>query len=424
MSKKRYFWQRKKEEPEQQEMRAKSLGALAFSSGTTYREDRAMSLSAVYRAANLISDSIAQLPVQLFKQDKDGFLQRDFNDPMVYVLDQCPNKRMTRFQFMKCLIQSVLLRGDGFAYIERNEHGNVVGLHYIPHEYVTVIEPMYLNDAPTYSISSMAQTFKSEDMIHIFQNTDDGITGKSVLYNARKTLELAWDELEHASTFFESGCNAFGLLKSNGPMTKEQKAALKKDWLEARNGGGALKGCVVLDDSFQYQSISFSAAEAQLIESRAFSISDIGRFFGLSNVKMFVEGATSYNSLEQEQLGFLATLQPIICKIEQEFQRKIFPGQNVRIKFDTTELIRTDSAALAGYISKLISWGIISPNEGRRMLNMAPVEGGDSTFMPVNVMTLENALKNKPADNKITTENIDVEDKKSDEEDDKEKEEK
>lgn len=412
--------------PEERSQRI--FGALSYTAGTTFRQSNAMQLSTVHRCVELISDSISQLPIEVFKVSPDGFKTAIYNHKTGKILNETPNARMTRFTFIKTLITSMLLQGDGYAYIERDTNKKPVALHYLPTELVVPQVPEYLNLPVSYKVTGINSEVPEADMIHLMQYTDDGVHGISVLENAKKTLELAWSEIEHAENFFGSGCAMFGILKSEGLMKESQKKEMIKSWNEARFGGGQMRGVVLLDENFSYQQISVNPADSQLLDSRKFTVEEICRFFNVSPTKAFAStNSVSYNSLEQENLAFLTNcLQPILTKVELELKRKLFPDENITPIFNTTALIRNDSSALSNYITKMLSWGVYTINEARLQLNLPPVENGDKTLVPVNIMTLENSVKQVPANSAITTENINVEEEKeeTDKEEISEKEEK
>ena len=105
-----------------------------------YGKDKAMLLSAVYRCVDVVSDSVAQLPLEPFHVDSDGYKRKYTTHPSYWLLNKEPNKSMSRFTFIKTLIVSTLLRGNGYAYIERNKKGDAISLQFIPSELVTVME--------------------------------------------------------------------------------------------------------------------------------------------------------------------------------------------------------------------------------------------------------------------------------------------
>ena len=152
----------------------------------------------------------------------------------------------------------------------------------------------------------------------------------------------------------------------------------------------------VLQANMRYQPISVNPKDAMLLESRQFSVFDICRFFGVSPTKVFDLSKSSYNTLEQTNLSFLSdTLAPILKKIELEIERKLFPRekhQGIEVRFDTNQLLRGDKAAQAQFYNTLFSIGAITPNEIRREVDLPPLEGGNTTFVQVNLQTLDRAV--------------------------------
>lgn len=114
------------------------LNSLVYNSSSSYVESKSMLLSAVYRCVDVISDSVAQLPLEPFEIDANGFKKKYTMHPTYYLLNREPNERMSRFTFMKTLITSVLLKGNGFALIERDMKGDATAIKLIPSEYVTI----------------------------------------------------------------------------------------------------------------------------------------------------------------------------------------------------------------------------------------------------------------------------------------------
>jgi len=129
---------------------------------------------------------------------------------------------MTRFTFLKTLVTSVLLKGNGYAYIQRNLAGDAIALHFIPSEYVTIIEPRTYEENITYSVKGIKGIVEACNMIHILNFSNDGITGISTLKYARNTLELANNAEAHSAGFFKGGANLAGILKVESSLTTKQ----------------------------------------------------------------------------------------------------------------------------------------------------------------------------------------------------------
>lgn len=370
-----------------------------------------MLLSTVYHCVDLISSGVALLPLETYKIDIEGFKKPDRTNPLYDLMNEEPSEYMTRFTFIKTLIISTLIRGNGYAYIERDTRGNVLQLMFLHPNNVTIV---WINDAQgiprmRYQVSGFRELVEPRDMIHILNFSYDGIIGVSTLTHARQTLGIATDSEAHASGFFKGGANLAGVLTIEGArLDKTQKKQNYDEWQARTNPAtGNPNGIVILEGNMRYQPITVPPKDAQLLETREFNAVDICRFFSMSPVKNFDLSKSSYSTIEATQLEYLSdTLAPMITKIEQEFQRKLFrPSEKktTKIEFNTGALLRTDKAAQATYWRQLFNIGAATPNEIRRENNLQKIEGGDDAFIQVNTQPLAGAKKmsdNKKVNNK------------------------
>lgn len=399
-------WFNKKKKEVAVEERGNTFDYLLYNSGCNYTTSKAMLLSTVYRCVEVISDSVAQLPLEPYRVDAQGYKIKFTTHPTYRLLNAEPNSKMTRFTFIKTLIVSTLLKGNGFAFIERDEEGNAKALHYIPSELVTIIPPKTLGDNIVYSVTGLSNLIEACNMIHILNFSYDGITGISTLSHAKHTLGLASDSEAHASGFFKGGANLAGILTVQSTLTTKQKEALKSSWQTAFSPQtGQPNGVAVLEGNMEFKPITVNPSDAQLLETRQFNVIDICRFFGVSPVKAFDLSKSSYSTVEATNLSFLTdTLSPLLEKIELEFERKLYkPSEkaNIDVRFDTSRILRADKQSLANYYSTLFNIGVVSCNEIRKEIDLPAVEGGNSHFVQVNLATLQNATQLQPTDKSV-----------------------
>lgn len=405
------FGRKRTEQPKVEE-RSYFGDYLSYNCATNYTTEKSMLLSAVYRCVEVISDSVAQLPLEPYKMDSQGYKIKFTSHPTYKLLNKEPNPRMTRFDFIKVMIVSTLLKGNGYAYIERDDKGNAKGLHFIPAELVTIIRPKSLNEAVSYSIAGLGKV-ESCNMIHIKNFSYDGIEGVSTLRHARNTLGLSTDAEAHAAGFFKGGANLAGILKSQTNLNSQQKNELKRSWqLAFSPATGTPNGVAVLEGNLSFEPITVNPTDAQLLETRQFNVVDICRFFGVSPVKAFDLTKSSYSTVEATNLSFLTeTLSPLLEKIELEFERKLYkPSEkdSIDVRFDTAMLLRADKQSLANYYQTLFNIGVVSPNDIRKQLDMEAIEGGDNTFVQVNIQTLERAVSSTPDNTNTIKEKTDI----------------
>lgn len=388
-------------EPEQRKEEENVFGlALNYNGWSTYKTSQSLALSAVYRCVEVITNGVASLPVKLYRTDEKGF-KYEMHNNLSFILSKKPTGKINAFTFYKLIVKDILLQGNAYALILRNGKGEVIGLQYIQ---AGLVSPIDRGDRIEYQVTGIKGFVRQEDILHFMNYTDNGVYGISVLTHARRTLGIA-DYGENASeNFYKSGGCTTGFLKFDGPSSGKQREEILSAWNQATGGvRNQPNGIPVLPANVNYTQLSVNPADAQLLESREFSIVEICRFFGVSPTKCFDLTHASYNNSEMAELAFLNdTLRPLLTKIEMEMETKLFkPEDGYDIKFDVSELLRTDKKSQAEYFTKLFNLGVLSPNDIRKELDMDEIEGGDIHCAQINLTSIKNLeFVNATADNR------------------------
>lgn len=335
-------------------------------------KNSAMSLSTVFRCVDLISDSIAILPIQI-KVRNGNCINTLENHSLNYVLSDRNLSHISKYNLIKLLVQSVLLRGNGYAYIHRSDDGTPTELQYLEASDVVVQYNKQTNDL--FYISSLIRgRINPRDIIHLKKYSYDGINGISVISFASRSVELAQNAENNASSFFQDGSNLKGILTVQGTLSQAQRDQIKAAW---SSNDDKLK---VLAGNMSYTPISISPEDSELLSTRKFNTIDICRFFGVNPILIGDLTYASYGTLEQVNTEFvLHTLQGFIKMIEEEFNRKLlkFSESNLYIDLDENYLIRADKNASAQYYSTLLQNGVLCINEVRSELGLSEIEGLD-----------------------------------------------
>ena len=388
-------------EPEQRKEEENVFGlALNYNGWSTYKTSQSLALSAVYRCVEVITNGVASLPVKLYRTDEKGF-KYEMHNNLSFILSKKPTGKINAFTFYKLIVKDILLQGNAYALILRNSKGEVIGLQYIQ---AGLVSPIDRGDRIEYQVTGIKGFVRQEDILHFMNYTDNGVYGISVLTHARRTLGIA-DYGENASeNFYKSGGCTTGFLKFDGPSSGKQREEILSAWNQATGGvRNQPNGIPVLPANVNYTQLSVNPADAQLLESREFSVVEICRFFGVSPTKCFDLTHASYNNSEMAELAFLNdTLRPLLTKIEMEMETKLFkPEEGYDIKFDVSELLRTDKKSQAEYFTKLFNLGVLSPNDIRKELDMDEIEGGDIHCAKINLTSIKNLeFVNATADNR------------------------
>ena len=376
------FWNRNKEkekrELEQREqLQFVSYGdALTF--GQVFNNCTALNCSAFFAATSLISNTIAMLPIKVLVSGVDG--KNNYEEhPILTALDNMPN--ISKFSLLKLIVQSVILRGNAFCYVERK--GNkVTGLRYLESGDVTINYDKIKNTL-WYQCTNVSNKYiQPKDMLHFVLNSYDGVNGVSLLSYAKRTLAITNASENSAKNFFDNGMNVNGILKVLTPISQKQKEEIRQSWNQAYSGQG---GLAVINGNMEYQQLTLSPEDAQLLSSRQFNVADIARFFNLNPLLLGGESGATYSSLEMLQNAFLIhTLQPYISMIECEMNRKLLgqDEQNLEVILETNDLLRIDKQAQANYYAAMLSNGILSINEIRKEIGYGEVENGDKHIIP------------------------------------------
>ena len=348
----------------------------------------ALNLSTAYRCVELISDSIGTLPFQVKKVGRKGKSNVMENHPLVKIVYDKEN-RLTKFMLFKLLVQSVILKGNGFAYIQRANDGTPTSLRYLEPTDVTINYNKQTNELYYLANKVTPGRINPKDMLHFVKNSYDGVNGISLISYASRSLRLANDTESSASRFFGSGCNLSGILKIMGNPTQEQMLDAKNTWNLVNNDGLA-----VMKGNMEYTPIQLNATDSQLLESRRYNVQDICRFFGVSPILVGDLSNSSFSTIEAVQNEFLThTLSPYISMFEDELNRKLVTQDNIYINLDETAILRTDKQQLATYYNTLLNSGVLSINEVRKELGYNEVEGLDEHHIPYN-SSAQSALGN------------------------------
>lgn len=389
-------------------------GTLGISNFNSYSSSKALNVSAYYRGVEIISNSIAVLPLQTYEikaapDNKENWKYKTFND-LYYLLNVQPNNNIGSYTFKKTIVQQVINQGNSYIRIRRNTDFTVNSFEFLNPEYINVLIDGVVqnNNSPInngkkeYVDIRTGLPIDEADIIHIMNYSTNGIIGMSTIQSGALALGIAYNSEQHASNFFESGGNMSMIMKpvAGQSMTKEQADAAKVAMKKATSAADGKTGdIIVLQNGLDVVPNGISPKDQQLLESRAFNIISIAQILGVPPSKLF-HTASSYASAEASQIDFLnSTILSWCEKIENEFYRKIYSKIEypyTELEFDTKKLLRLDAAAQATHFSQLYQMGAICTNEIRQELNMAtPVTGGNKHFIQVNLQPIDDLIVNK-----------------------------
>ena len=345
----------------------------------------AMSLSTFYAAVNLVSNSIAMMPWK-FKDDENNELPK--SNYLYHLFD---NSIITRYNIIKNVVKDIILYGNGFIYIERDqETGQPKTLHYSPANQTTIWYDELNHKLYYYNFTYLDRIDDGTNYLHFYMNTDDGFKGKGVLKYAYNVLDIASVIQNATSSYYSTAGQQFGIVSPNGPLPEvgnqqKQLDKLVQKWEEAQMK--ANKGTVFFPSDLKFTPMTNTAKDSALIEAREYNAVEVGRFIcNISPVLLGDLRHLAYNSLTESQREFVIhSLAPIVMMIEEQCNKKlIMPSKHCKqfVDLDENYILANDAEKQANEITTLTNSGIITPNEARKRLGLPPVDGGDALVIP------------------------------------------
>lgn len=369
------------------------------SSGKVVTADKAIQLSAVWACVRLLSESISTLPLKIYVRQPDGSRKAATDHPAYSVLCRRPNSEMTPSRFMLMVVASICLRGN--AFIEKKFIANrLVSL--VPLLPQNMVVKRLTTGALEYKYTENGneRVIPVKNIMHIRGFGLDGVCGMMPMKTGRDVIGAAMAVEESAAKIFEQGLQSSGFLSAENALTDDQRERLR-GYMASFTGSKNAGKIMVLEGGLKYQGVTMNPEDAQMLESRAFSIEEICRWF---RVPPFMVGHTTKqsswaSSLEGMNLQFLThTLRPLLVNIEQEIDRCLLDSDDdVFAEFSVEGLLRADSAGRAAYYTSALQNGWMSRNDVRRLENMPPIEGGDIYTVQLNLTQLKNLESSNPA---------------------------
>ena len=351
-----------------------------------------LAVATVFRCVKLLSESIANLPVQYLKREKGIFVDAS-NAQLDYLLNVQPDYAMNAFDHWRQVGIELLLEGNAYIVPIYNPASMALyrlalcGRGTVMHD--TINDVYTVNDFS----NGISGTYREDEIIHIKGLTlNNHKHGVSVLTYARLALDIASAGDKETRNRFANGGTVKGLVSNDnsvkgfGEYQDKQLEATAKDLNYRYNIAG--ENIVASPGQVGFTQISLSSVDMQFLESRKFTVREICRFFGVHPSFVFDDSSNNYKSAEQATVAFLNnTLNPLLRNIEVELRRKLIAPElagKFLFQFDRKGLYASDLSGMMDYRIKLLQTGA-SVNEVRRLENLPPVKGGDVALVSANL---------------------------------------
>lgn len=367
------------------------------------KEMQAMKLPAVNACIEIISDSIAKMPVYLMDT---ASRERVDDHPALRLLTGRPTEALTAFDYHKLMESRRIAYGNAYALILRDKWGQPMELLPIAPGYMT---PILDQNAKLWYVGINPKTqeyrkFWPEDVLHYKAFSTDGLEGVSYLRRGAETIETALQAQQYEGNYYRNGGQVSGILTtetdlSSTPRTNRNgeridiKNKIRAEWESIHAGADNAFRVAVLDNGLKYTPLAASNRDAQFIETKAASVEDIARLFNIPFYKLGA-GKESYAANTQAAIEYIQrTLSPIVSEHEQEDTHKLLLGSEVsrglQLRRNMMGELRGDWAARGAWYQTMHQNGVYSVNDIRALEDLPDVPGGDDRLASLNYVPLE-----------------------------------
>lgn len=359
--------------------------ALWFQDGRIVSERAILQLSTAWACVRLLSQTIATMPLNFFKREPDGDRDLAPAHPLYSILHNQPNADMTATDYWQVILALMLLRGNAVS--EKDMIGDtLVGLTPLPCvSWMRQPDGRYLYTATE---NGRMRILDESQVWHIPAFTINGRQGLSPICYGGNVFGSARAADIASHSLFDNGMKASGFVTfpPNSPfLTKDQRAQFEGSLSRFSNSRTAGKS-FVLEGGADYRQLTMNADDAQMLETRSFSVEEICRWFGVPPTLIGHGDKTSNwgTGLEQQNQSFLTySLSPWLKKIESSIWSNLISQADKAAyfaEFSVEGLLRADTAGRASFYSSLSQNGIMTRDEIRKKENLPAMGGGAETL--------------------------------------------
>ncbi|WP_347995789.1 phage portal protein [uncultured Eubacterium sp.] len=355
----------------------------------------ALTYSTIFACVRVIAETIATLPLFLYKVKGNNKVKaREHN--LYSILHDAPNLECTSVSFFESLITQILLTGNGFAEIIKDNFNNILELHILDANKIRVYRDNYNNIVYEYYDDGKIISLSKRQVLHIAGLGWNGIIGYSPIALMRRQIATGIYQDNFALDFFSNGVKKVPILSHPNRISKEAKESMKESFRKSWDNG-----IVVLEEGITVNPITMNLSDAQFLESRRFSVEEICRIFRVPPHLIGDLSRSTNNNIEHQSIEFVThTIRPWCVRIERalnNFLLNIKEKGKYTIEFMLDGLLRGDTLTRQQSNQIKLNNGILTRNQWRQQENMNEVEDkyGDDYFCSQQIRPIKKVYEDK-----------------------------
>ncbi len=375
-----------------------------FNSGKVVTEVAAFNCSVVYACTRVIAETISSLPLNLHQNVGENSSRIAREHPLHRLIHYMPNPEMTAMSFWETIMLQLLLWGNAYVDIVRDNAGRVKELWPLSPDRIRITRDTQTKKLIyEYSTNQGLVKLKKRNVLHIPGLSFDGIRGYSPIAVAREAVGLSLATEEYGARFFKNGARPGGVLEHPGIVKDVDR--LRKSWEDAHRGGANAHKVAILEEGMKYTTIGVPPEDAQFLETRKFQVTEICRIFRVPPHLVGDLDRATFSNIEHQSIEFAVhTIRPWLVRIEQAIHKDLLREDertDYFARFIMDGLLRGDyQSRMRGYsIGKQNGW--LSANDIRALEDMNPIpkgQGGDIYMVNGNMKSTSEIIQGKGDD--------------------------
>ncbi len=376
-----------------------ALGGWQAASGINVTPDNALTFSAYFSGIRLLSETLAMLPLHVYKNLPNGGKQRDTNHPNYSILHDVANPEMTSFTLREQLMSHLLSWGTSFAEREYNKAGQLMALWPLRPDRMIRIERIngelvYYYRLPD-KMGGQEKAFSAQQIFTVRGLGSNGITGYSLVQLFRQTFGLALATEEFGARFFSNGARPGAVLEHPNKLGDTAYKRLKDTFEKRHQGLSNAHRIAILEEGMKIHEIGIPPGDAQFLETRKFQVTEIARILRLPPHMIADLDKATFSNIEEMGIEFVVySLMSWLVRWEQEIKLQLFTESERKlysVLFNINGLLRGKMNERFQSYATGRQWGWLSQNDVRDLEDLNPIQDGDQYLIPLNMVPVSQA---------------------------------
>ena len=308
---------------------------VAFLQDDTVSRRMAMNVPTFAGCINTISNTVASVPIYLYKRRKDGSSEK-VDDYRVKLINSETGDTLTGPDLKKAIVKDYYTNKGGYIYINRRRN-HINSLHYVDPDKITF---MYSEDPifKDYKMICNGKTYRPYDFVKILRYTQNGWRSTSIIAENATILSVVYNSLKFENKLVKKGGSKKGFLQAVHKLTEPAIQELKKNFRKLYSDDS--ENVIVLNEGISFQEAAETSVEMQLNENKKSNSVEICKLFNIPP-SIINGGATKEDRLAYVQDCVI----PLLNTICKSYDRDLLlesEKENYFFAADTYELTKAD----------------------------------------------------------------------------------